>query len=116
MWKQVRGHPNYEISSSGDVRHRKHKKILKAHIHRSGYKRVSFDNEVQYPHRLVAVAFLGQPKKRQEGNHKNGIKSDNRVSNLEWVTHKENIIHANRLSLFPNRFRGVQVHTAKLTE
>jgi hypothetical protein len=67
-------------------------------------------------HRLVAMHFVPNPYEKPEVNHKNGIKTDNRAENLEWVTRVENIQHACRTGLFDNRVRGSRMHTAILTE
>lgn len=64
---------------------------------RSDKKRVSV-------HRIVANAHLPMDESRKHINHKNGIKTDNRSCNLEWVTPKENMQHAILTGLFvPNR-------------
>ena len=66
-------------------------------------------------HRLVAETFIPNPENKRTVNHKNGDKTDNRVDNLEWVTHSENNKHAydNGLKV-PTK--GEQHGRAKLTE
>lgn len=65
-------------------------------------------------HRLVASAFIDNPDNKPQVNHINGVKSDNRACNLEWVTNRENQIHANLTGLrhtnvgeSSHRFKGV---------
>jgi hypothetical protein len=76
-----------------------------------GYKRVNIRFSdvpgVHFIHRLVAITFLGMPQgARNQVNHKNGIKTDNSVENLEWVTNQENRDHAVSNNLIANRHNG----------
>lgn len=96
--------PNYEnlysITPDGEVYSWVSKKSLKPSIDRStGYRAVSLHKNKKSKTfiiaRLVALTYLKKPlKKRSQVNHKNGIKTDDRVENLEWCTAKENQRHA----------------------
>lgn len=120
MWKTIEFEPNYEVSSCGKVRNKetKHVKSLRLNVH--GYLRVTLypSGKTYSIHRLVALTFLKDSYSQDlVVNHKNGIKEDNRLSNLEWVTHKRNFHHAveNGLYVRPD-ISGTKNPNSKWTE
>lgn len=97
VWKPVTGFEHYSISNFGRVKNSKNK-ILKFDKSHNGYNVVSLFSDIRKNckvHRLVAYEFIGSPEKDHlEVNHINGIKNDNRVENLEWVSRRGNRSHA----------------------
>ena len=94
-WKTIESYENYEVSNLGNVRNKKTGRILKASS-RGGYCFVGlsgFKSKTKIVHRLVASAFLDNPENKKHVNHKDKNGLNNKLSNLEWNTPKENNIH-----------------------
>ena len=108
-----------KIRSNGRKDNRKGRK-LKPATDKDGYLRITLTNNGKrksyHVHRLVAKTFLDNYDNKLQVNHKNGIKNDNRVENLEMVTLQQNIKHSIETGLKPKlkrdkygRFSGKEV-------
>lgn len=111
-WKPVEGYLGYSVSNTGLIKSEKRvvpmkngrtktvsERILRPSKAGNGYLRVQLGaNKPEYVHRIVANAFLARIDGYSEVNHKDEDKTNNAVSNLEWVTHLENVNYGTRNS------------------
>jgi NUMOD4 motif/HNH endonuclease len=130
VWKPSEGFEDrYEVSNLGRVRgldkrvrcaHGKRNmrgRTLSLIVNTCGYLRVAIGRDRKFKtvvvHRLIAMAFVPNHRGVRYVNHKNGIKTDNRSENLEWVTKHEDVLHAHNTGLNHSRFSAKQKEAAR---
>lgn len=96
-WRSIEWAPGDEVSSLGRFRNCLMGTILKGTVVGNGYQHIGLQSggtQVwKLAHRVVAQAFLPNPKNLPIVNHRNAVRTDNRVSNLEWVSRRGNALH-----------------------
>lgn len=133
IWKDIVGYEGwYQVSNMGRFKRIRNRsgKIIERYLHPwgNGYKEIELSRGTDktrkqfMAHRLVLEAFIGPCPKGMETNHKNGIRHDNRLENLEWITHSMNVLHSvrvlgNKPPKIPNKCKpyGENIGTSKLT-
>ena len=106
IWKFI--NEKYEISNTGKLRKGNH--ILKGFVGNCGYVQYSmylgnYKRKYELAHRLVAKAFIENPENKGEVNHIDCNRLNNDVTNLEWVTHSENMQHSRALNRYPKEIK-----------
>ena len=105
-WKDIPGFEGfYQVSDAGSVRNKRTLKQVKPYLNGNGYCIVGLYSRKHSKtihcrvHRLVAKTFIENPQNKRTVNHKDGNKTNNNATNLEWATHKENLRHAHDTGL-----------------
>ena len=110
----------YFVTTSGEVFREHSSKPLKLEILRKGYKRVSLciDGIVQRltVHRMVADVYIVNPLDKKYINHIDNNPSNNNVSNLEWCSHSENMLHCHKQGRCSNLEASKKASEVKLTD
>lgn len=99
IWLPIDGYDGYEVSNYGRIKslnynHTNQEQILKSGNTKDGYQQVCLYKDGKPKmfrvHRLVAMVFIDNPNNLPQINHKDEVKTNNHVSNLEWCTAKYN--------------------------
>ena len=89
---------NYDIDVEGNLINLKTNKRIGFRKDKDGYFvcniRINGKRVTRFQHRMLAIKYLPNPEKKEQVNHINGIKDDNAIQNLEWVTRSENMLHS----------------------
>lgn len=87
---------DYDVTEDGKIYSRKRNRYVKPQPNGKGYLRVHIAGKMYFVHRLVAEKYIPNPQNKSQVNHIDGDHLNNHVENLEWVTNRENSLHALR--------------------
>jgi hypothetical protein len=118
IWKQVNienldNEKKYFVSNLGRFKNSFGIIMDNYKVNDNGYIRVFIYNRTYALHRLIALAFIENPQNKEQVNHIDGNKNNNRVDNLEWVTNSENQLHKFQIGLGNNFTRKIQSFSKK---
>lgn len=128
VWKDIKGYEGkYQASNFGRIKRNEtfkfgkmYPKIIMKTRYNMGYKIVNLFKEKKqktfFVHRLVASTFLYNDDKLKVVNHKDGIKTNNRIENLEWITRSENKIHALKNNLAKDNVEGMKKNNVEISK
>lgn len=90
----IRGAVGYRAGADGSIEIQSTGRAIMGHMNNSGYMEIKIKGTIYRVHRLIAYTFLGPMNGQTIVNHRDGIKMNNAVENLEWCTQSENVKHA----------------------